>query len=602
MVGEKGIVVVFAALAVGAAAAASALALSWSSFGAAEWRHGERQALWPEGKIPDFQEHQIGAMTDETHIGSPWKGPKNDAFKPEEHRMPYLEWFEKPANPNGACMILVSGGSYYNCCDVRLIKKWRDCFTALGYQTVNLVYRTPRAKGLPCYQSAWEDGQRAVRLVRSQAHARGFDPEKIGIIGMSAGGHLVTMLATSALTPAYEKIDALDDLPCHVNVCIANAPAYNTAGGAAGIARPQDGTTEVPTVNPCFKFDAKTCPISFHHGGTDPYTPNGSTLCYRELRKRKVPAELHLYADEGHGAYGLERAVEFLAQMEFASKLPREVALDHRMMPGDTIRTEKEYLWPAGREPDVSTNQTYRPYLVWFIPEKLKTKAIQVIVPGGGYGFCNFNGEGTPVAHYLNGKGMTAVVVMYRCPRPINRPKHWSAWQDAQRAIRMVRSEAPARGLDPDRIGLMGFSAGGHLTLMTATNAQTPAYEPVDEVDKLPVKLQWAVPVYPAYSLTDGVNSPNERGGNYDDAVLVPEFSFDSDTPPMCFLHGDADVWAAMNSVKAWEKLRMMGIQCDLHTFAKRGHCFQIKCAPGTGSYTWLDRVWDFLSAKKLNN
>ena len=593
---RKGFCMVSRGLAVVVAAAMAA-----GAFGAAEWRHGERQPLWPEGRIPDFQEHQVGAMTDETHVGT---GPTRTAdpdFKPEEHRMPYLEWFEKPARPNGACMILVSGGSYNSCCDVGLIKTWRDRFTELGYQTVNLVYRTPRAKGLPCYQSAWEDGQRAVRLVRSQAAARGFDPEKIGVIGMSAGGHLVTMLATSALTPAYAKVDALDDLPCHVNWCIANAPAYNTSGSAPGIARPQDGTTEVPTVNPCFKFDEKTCPISFHHGGMDKYTPNGSTLCYRELRKRKVPAELHLYADRGHGAFGLERAVEFLAQMEFVQKLPREVALDHRMMPGDTIRTEKEYLWPEGREPDVSTNQCYRPYLVWFIPEKLKTKAVQVIVPGGGYGFCNFNGEGTPVAHYLNGKGMAAVVVMYRCPRPIGKPKFWSGWQDAQRAIRLVRSEAPSRGLDPDRIGLMGFSAGGHLTLMTATNAKTPAYEPIDRIDELPVKLQWAVPVYPAYSLTDGADVPNVRGGNYDDSVPVPEFSFDSDTPPMCFLHGDADVWAAMNSVKMWEKLRMMGIQCDLHTYALRGHCFQIRCAPGTGSYTWLDRVWDFLSTKKLN-
>ena len=410
------------------------------------------------------------------------------------------------------------------------------------------------------------------------------------------------MLATSALTPAYAKIDAVDDVPCHVNVCIANAPAYNTLGGAGGTARPQDGTTEVPSINPCFQFDAKTCPISFHHGGDDKYTPNGSTLCYRELRKRKIPSELHLYADKPHGAYGLERAVEFLAQIEFASKLPRAVPLDHRMMPGDTIRTEKEYLWPEGREPDVSANSMYRPYLVWFIPEKIRTKAVQVIVPGGGYDFCNFNGEGTPVAHYLNGRGMTAVVVMYRCPRPIGRPKHWSAWQDAQRAVRIVRHEAAGRGLDPDRIGLMGFSAGGHLTLMTATNARTPAYEPVDDIDKTSAKLQWAVPVYPAYSLTDGADSPNARGGNYDDAVLVHEFSFDSDTPPMCFLHGDADSWSAMNSVKAWEKLRMMGIQCDLHTYALRGHCFQMRCSPGTGSYTWLDRVWDFLSAKKFTN
>ena len=573
-------------------AAVAAATLASGAFGTEAWRHGERQAVWPEGKIPDFQSHQVGAMTDEQ---------KDPDFKPEEHRMPYLEWFEKPAHPNGGCMILVSGGSYQRCCDVGLVKSWHDRFSELGYQTVNFVYRTPRPEGLPCHQSAWEDGQRAVRLVRSQASARGFDPEKIGIIGMSAGGHLVTLLATCALTPAYAKVDALDDLPCHVNWCIANAPAYNTAGGADGTARPQDGTTETPSVSPVFKFDAKTCPISFHHGGMDQYTPNGSTLCYRELRKRKVPAELHLYADRKHGAFGLERAVEFMAQMEFVKKLPREVALDHRMMPGDTIRTEKEYLWPEGKMPGVSTNQLYRPYLVWFIPEKLKTKAIQVIVPGGGYNFCNFNGEGTPVAHYLNGKGMTAVVVMYRCPRPIGGPKHLSGWQDAQRAIRLVRAEAPGRGLDPDRIGLMGFSAGGHLTLMTATNARTPAYDPVDAIDAQPAKLQWACPVYPAYALTDGADVPNVRGGNYDDAVPVPEFAFDADTPPMCFLHGDADGWAAMNSVKIWEKLRTMGIQCDLHTYARRGHCFQIKCAPGTGSYTWLDRIWDFLTHKKLN-
>ena len=161
----------------GLAALAAAL-LAASSLAAEEWRHGERQNIWPDGRIPDFQEHQIAEMTDVS---------RSPGFRPEYHRMPYLEWFDKPKTPNGACMILISGGSYMNCCDVGLIKTWRDRFTELGYQTVNLVYRTPRAKGLPCYQSAWEDGQRAVRLVRSQAMARGFDPEKIGVIGMSGG-------------------------------------------------------------------------------------------------------------------------------------------------------------------------------------------------------------------------------------------------------------------------------------------------------------------------------------------------------------------------------------------------------------------------------
>ena len=82
-------------------------------------------------------------------------------------------------------MILISGGGYYNCCDVDLVEKWHKELTALGVQCVNFVYRTSRPKGIPIYQTAWEDGQRAVRLVRSQARKRGFDHEKIGAIGMS---------------------------------------------------------------------------------------------------------------------------------------------------------------------------------------------------------------------------------------------------------------------------------------------------------------------------------------------------------------------------------------------------------------------------------
>ena len=85
-------------------------------------------------------------------------------------------------------------------------------------------------------------------------------------------------------------------------------------------------------------------------------------------------------------------------------------------------------------------------------------------------------------------------------------PKHLTSWQDAQRAIRLVRSEAAARGLDPERIGTMGFSAGGHLTYMTALSSLTNAYPAVDAIDRLSCSVQWACPIYPAYSLTDGAN------------------------------------------------------------------------------------------------
>ena len=141
----------------------------------------------------------------------------------------------------------------------------------------------------------------------------------------------------------------------------------------------------------------------------------------------------------------------------------------------------------------------------------------------------------------------------------------------------------------------MGSSAGGHLTLMGVTSSMHQSYLPIDDIDKQPCNVQWGIGIYPAYALTDGAMQPNTNGGNEDSDVLVPDFSFDLKTSPMLFVHGDADGWAAMNSVKTWEKMRAMGIQSELHTLALRNHCFQRTAAPGTGSYTWLDRIGEYL-------
>ncbi|MBO4443291.1 MAG: alpha/beta hydrolase [Bacteroidaceae bacterium] len=553
---------------------------------------GERETIWPKGKMPDAQSHQIAAMTDEA--GS-------EKFKADKHRVAYLEWFEAPAKEvkNNGCMILISGGGYYNCCDVGLIKLWRETFTKLGFQCVNFVYRTPRPEGLPIYQTAWEDGQRAVRMVRSEAKKRGFDPEKIGAISMSAGSHLALLLATSSQTPAYTPVDKLDEVPCHLNWAIVNAPAYVTTDGDTGTPATRLGYGIDVRLSDIFKFDEKTCPISLHHGGNDEYTPNGSTLVYRELRKRRIPAELHLYPGRGHGAFGLERGIEFMRQMGFLGELEPEVLLTDRFV-NDDARKERimEDVWPEGRMPEAQEQQC-KPYIEWHFPKELKTKAIQIIYSGGSYMGNDPDGfEAAPVRRYLNEKGMTVVTLKYRTPRPTAESglaKHTSAWQDLQRTIRIVRSKAESYGLDPNQIGIMGSSAGGHLTLMGVTSSLHRAYLPIDDIDKQPCNVQWGIGIYPAYALTDGANDPNTESGVPDDAVLVPEFSFDLKTAPMLFLHGDVDVYAAMNSVKTWEKMRSMGIQSELHTLATRNHCFQRSAAPGTGSYTFLDRIDDFL-------
>ncbi len=548
----------------------------------------ERVPVWPKGKMPDTQAHQIAAMTNETG---------REDFNPDKYRIPYLEWFEKPDNPNGTCMILISGGSYMNCCDVKLIDKWHEELTKMGVQCVNFVYRTPRPEGLPIYQTAWEDGQRAVRMVRRDAEKRGFDPEKIGVISMSAGSHLALLLATSSQTPAYERIDKVDDIPCHINWAIVNAPAYATTDGETGTPAMREGYGTDVKLSDVFKFDEKTCPMSLHHGQIDPYTPMGSTLVYRELRKRGIPAELHLYPGKGHGAFGFERGVEFMTQMGFLGPVQPEVDLMDRFTSDEgRARYVREDLWPEGKMPDAQEAQG-TPYIEWHFPKEMKTKAIQIIYSGGAYyGNGPDSFEVTPARRYLNDLGMTVVTMRYRTPRPEGLSKHTTAWQDLQRAIRKVRSEAEAYGLDPDRIGIMGSSAGGHLTLMGVTSARHRAYLAVDEIDKISCKVQWGIGIYPAYALTDGLDGYNEHQGNADGDILAPEFSFDLDTAPMLFIHGDADPYSAMASVKMWERLRAMGVPAELHTLALREHGFQRTASPGTGSYSWLDRIGEYLA------
>ena len=552
------------------------------------------ESVWPKGKMPHRQAHQIAAMLDEASA---------QGFCPDKHREAYIEWMPAPEKGvrTDACMILISGGGYFSCCDVGLVDEWNRRFTQEGIQCVKFVYRTPRPQGLPIYQTAWEDAQRAVRLIRSQARKRGINPEKIGVVSQSAGSHLALLLATSSQTPAYEPIDALDTISCHINWAIVNSPAYVTTDAEEGTPATRQGYGVDVKLSSIYKFDARTCPMSLHHGGADEYSPNGSTLIYRELRKRGIPAELHLYPGRPHGAYGLERGVEFMRQMEFYKPLEPEVEIMKRYDSDDACaKTVETDVWPEGKMPDAREGQC-KPLIKWYFPKEKKTDAIQIIYSGGSYMGNDWNGfEVAPARRYLNQLGMTVVTMCYRTPRPEGLPKHVTAWQDLQRAIRTVRSEASKYGLDGNQVGIMGSSAGGHLTLMGVTSSMHQSYLPMDDIDRIPCNVQWGIGIYPAYVLKDGADGHNSHGGNTDEDTLVPEFSFDLQTAPMLFIHGDADGYASMGSVKVWEKMRSMGIQSELHTLALRQHCFQRKASPGTGSYTWLDRIAEYLRDRKI--
>ncbi len=237
-----------------------------------------------------------------------------------------------------------------------------------------------------------------------------------------------------------------------------------------------------------------------------------------------------------------------------------------------------------GEKPD-ATKPTYE----YWAPENKTTDACLIVCPGGGYYGLAYAHEGDKIAKYFTGKGVTVVVLKYRVPRREGLPKHMAAWQDAQRMVRVVRSRAKEWGVNPEKIGIMGFSAGGHLTLMTSTTSQTNSYEPTDDIDKLPCHVNFAVPVYPAYVLEDGADGENKTKGN--DSTMVDDFAFDEKTPPMCLIHGDDDVYSPMGSVAVYAKLRKMNIPAEMHIYAKIAHGFG---GNPTDQHVgdWLNRVY----------
>lgn len=239
------------------------------------------------------------------------------------------------------------------------------------------------------------------------------------------------------------------------------------------------------------------------------------------------------------------------------------------LAPGESVR-EPNVEDP--NTPNVPAQKVTTPYLIVSRPEKQTSDACVIVIPGGGFNVCFYKNEGYPPAKFWNERGYVAAILVYRVPRPERGAIYAPALQDAQRAVKILRANAQKFGFNPDKIGAQGYSAGGCLTLLAATNSATPAYEPQDEIDKLSCKLAFAMPVYPAYVLDDGATTHNVNRG--ENANMLPDFKFDSQTPPMCMIHGDADIYSPLGSVEVYKRLRKMNIPAELHIFAGAPHGF----------------------------
>jgi acetyl esterase/lipase len=249
-------------------------------------------------------------------------------------------------------------------------------------------------------------------------------------------------------------------------------------------------------------------------------------------------------------------------------------------------------LWPAGRVPGREPHQHNSPFIEWFVPSNRTTDAVLVLTPGGGYGICNWR-IGSVLTHgfknWLLSKGMTVVRLHHRTPRPKRVEKHVTAWQDAQRAVRLVRAGAAKHGVNPDKIGFYGFSAAAHQALLMAVSSETKKYEGIDEIDSLPCNINYVVACFPAYVLRNPkYPKPND------------EFKFEGTIPPVFLIHGDADHHTPMASIRMYEKLHAMKVPVEMHILATRGHDLWSKAEPGTPAAEWKEMIWRWLVQMKF--
>ncbi len=221
-------------------------------------------------------------------------------------------------------------------------------------------------------------------------------------------------------------------------------------------------------------------------------------------------------------------------------------------------------------EPTQLITDVSKPLIAIHRPDQAKNSgAAMVICPGGGYWDLYWELEGQEVAAWLNSIGITGVILKYRVPRRPDEPKNEPArrpLQDAQRAVRLVRNHAVKWGIHPDRIGIVGFSAGGHLALSTATSFEKRTYEPVDTIDQISSRPNFAVSVYPGYLKAK------------DKYELAPGLQIPKGTPPIFLAHGGEDLISPPeHSVLMYLALRRASVPAELHVYAGAAHDFGVR-------------------------
>jgi acetyl esterase/lipase len=291
---------------------------------------------------------------------------------------------------------------------------------------------------------------------------------------------------------------------------------------------------------------------------------------------------------------GRRRAPARLALLGLLAALTAPTALGDESPPF-------EPLWPLGAPGAVGNEEADQPGL-WLYPLSDETPAGAVVVcPGGGYGALAVQHEGHEIARWLNAQKVAAFVLRYRIAP---RYRHPAPLTDVQRAIRLVRAKAAAWHVDPQRVGVMGFSAGGHLASTAATHFDRGG-DSDDPIDRQSCRPDFAVLCYPVISfVTDYAHLGSRRNllGDEPDARLVQSLSNElqvtAETPPTFLFHTDADTGVVPeNSILFYLALRRAGVPAELHVYEHGPHGVGLAAKDPVLS-SWSERLRDWLRSR----
>ena len=269
---------------------------------------------------------------------------------------------------------------------------------------------------------------------------------------------------------------------------------------------------------------------------------------------------------------------------------------------------EVKLLWPDGAPGAKGTADGDKPSITIYLPPKGKANGAAVVIfPGGGYGHLAMDHEGHQIAQWLNSFGVAGFIVKYRHSRSGAGYGHPAPLQDAQRAIRTVRSGAKKWNLDPNRIGIIGFSAGGHLASSAGTHFKQRYSEAKDEIDRAGCRPDFMILMYPVASFTESFTHKGSRRnllGENPDAQLVRNLSNEkqvtSETPPTFLVHANDDKPVPPeNSIYFYLALKKANVPAEMHIYEKGGHGF----GPGVGKgpvSSWMLRCSDWMRGRGL--